>query len=145
MTRLVIAAALAAGALSVAACGSSATPAEPAASSSTAAPASPAATLGPLTLAAFPSTTDGKLAKGICGQWAGLRSQYAARLGTDSATQLEGWLSGPAWNTEYTDQAALGNDPRYLKIEVAFGAGTVGDEATTADVSAMDKACHDGD
>lgn len=137
MTRLLIAAALAAGALSVAACGSAAT--------SSAAPASPAATLAPLTLAAFPSTTDGKLAKGICGQWAALRSQYAARLGTDSATQLEGWLSGPAWNTEYTDQTALGNDPRYSRIEVAFGAGTVGDEATTADAAAMDKACHDGD
>lgn len=144
MTRLLIAAALAASALSAAACGSSASSPAPAALPA-AVPASPAVTLGPLALATFPSTTDGRLAKGICGQWAALRSQYAARLGTDSATQLEGWLSGPAWNTEYNDQTALGNDPRYSRIEVAFGAGTVGDEATTADAAAMDKACRAGD
>lgn len=108
-------------------------------------PASAPFSLGPLTLASFPSTTDGRLARGTCEQWAGLRNEYAERASADSPYQLNQWFSGPGWQKEWNDANSLGGDPRYSNIETAFGVGTVGDEASAASAKAMDQACAAGD
>lgn len=144
MRRLIPCAIAAAGAvLALSACGSSGPAASspaPAATSS----AAPAATLGPLTLGTFPSTTDGKLARGICQAWAGLRAQYASNLENDSPVQLTQWFSGPAWATAASDAMRLGNDPAFTALESAYGVATVGDTASIAGARLLDKACAKG-
>jgi hypothetical protein len=141
--------ALAATALAVCACSPASSPAAaiataPAASSSAPAAAAPAATLGPLTLGAFPGTTDGRLAKDTCEQWQGLRGQYAARLAADTPYQLNQWFSGPDWHAAWTDVNKLGDDPAYGNLETAFGVALVGDMASIPDARLIDKACAAG-
>lgn len=146
---VLLAAALAAGVLAVSACGSSASSsATISAAAASAPPLSPpptAVTLAPLTLASFPATTDGELAKGICQQWQGLRQQYEDRTVTDSPYALNQWFSSAAWQPEDSDASALNGDPAYSKIETAFGVGTVGDDASAGAVREMDAACAAGD
>lgn len=115
---------------------SSAPPAAPAATS--------AATLGPLTLGPFPSTHDGKLARGICQAWSGLRSQYAANVGNDSPVQLNQWFSGPSWHVVLADGTALGNAPAFSGLEAALGVATTGDTASIPSARALDAACAKG-
>ncbi len=149
--RKLIAAAAVTAALSLTACGPSSPSAAPAAAASSrtaqaaaARPAPPAA-LGQLTLARFPSTSSGKEARGICETWQKLRREYAGRLAADSPYQLNQWFSGPDWHKSWEDGAALGNDPAYSNLEVAYGTATVGDEAGAATIKQMDEACAKGD
>lgn len=108
-------------------------------------PASAPFALGPLTLAGFPSTADGRLARGICGQWAGLRQEYASRASADSPYQLNGWLSGPDWHKAWSDGNDLGDDPAYPDLETALGVVMTGDMAGAPAARAMDQACAAGD
>jgi predicted small lipoprotein YifL len=148
--RQTIAAALAAAAvLSLAACGPS-SPAPAAAPASPTTPSTPAAlpkaaAAGPLKLAAFPSASGGKDARGVCEQWAGLRGEYAGRTATDSPYQLNQWFSSAAWRKAWSDATALGNDPAYANLETAYGLATLGDAAGPANARLMDSACAKGD
>ena len=101
--------------------------------------------LAPLTPGHFPDTADGKLAKAICGHWAGLRQEYVNRAADDSAYQMNQWLSGPAWSKVQDDSAALGDDPAYSHLETALGAGLAGDDAGPESAAAIDKACEAAD
>lgn len=101
--------------------------------------------LAPLTLGRFSATTDGKLAKGICGQWQGLRQEYAQRLTVDTPYQMNQWFSSADWAKEYADSSQLGGDPAYSNLEAALGVATVGDEASAASAAAVDKACERAD
>lgn len=148
MRNLIAAAALAAGALSVTACGSSSPPpaaAAPAATAAATAPASAPVTLGPLKLASFPPTAAGTEARSVCRAWQGLRREYASRLSSDSPYKLNQWFSSAAWHKSWEDAAALGNDPAYAQLEVAYGTATVGDMAGAGTAREMDKACAKGD
>lgn len=121
-----------------------ATPAAPPSSSAVAtSPATPAPA-GPLVLAHFPSTTDGKLARDICEQWARLRAEYYSRVQQDTPYQLNQWFSSSDWARENNDGLQLGDDPDYSNIETAFGAGLVGDMASIASGRQIDRACSAG-
>ena len=148
MTRHVPAAiALAAAALALSACSAGSSASSPAASAPAPAAtsaAAPDATLGPLTLGAFPATTDGRLAKAICQAWSGLRAQYAANAQNDSPVQLNQWFSGPAWDGARADAVKLGNATAYAGLEAAYGVATVGDTASVANALLLDKACAKG-
>jgi hypothetical protein len=141
--RLIATAAVAAAVAGLAACSSAGSSSSSAVATQAAAPASaPAApTLAPLTLGAFPSTTDGTLARDICQAWTGLRQQYAAQLGADTAYELNQWFSGPDWAPVQSDATKLGNDPAYGNIETALGLVITGDAASTANAQLLDKAC----
>ena len=101
----------------------------------------PAASLGALALGRFPSTADGKLAKAICKSWATLRREYVQKITVDTAYQLNGWFSSPAWSTIQNDAMTLGNDPAYSNLETAVGVGITGENASAASAKAIDKAC----
>jgi hypothetical protein len=133
--------------LAAAACSSGSPAALPAGSQAApaaTAAAAPVQTLGPLTLGHFPSTKDGRLAKGICQAWARLRGQYASRVENDSPYQLNQWFSGPDWATERSDGMALGGDPAYADLEGAMGVATVGGTASINTARNVDKACAAG-
>lgn len=127
----------------------SAAPSHAASSSATPAPALPppptAVTLGPLSLAGFPSTTAGTEARGICEAWLGLRQQYENRTVDDSPFQLNQWFSSPAWAKVQSDGNALGNDPAYSHLETALGETLAGDVAGAETIKLMDSACSKGD
>ena len=150
-TKTLAAAALAAAALSATACGASA-PAVSAASAAVSSPVAPplsppptAVTLAPLKLADFPSSAVGNDARGVCEAWLTLRQQYENRMVTDSPYQLNQWFSSSAWHKSWTDANALGNDPAYSHLEVAYGIATVGDMVDSGTVKQMDGACAKGD
>jgi len=133
--------------LALAACSSNtpAASAPPASSAPAATAAGPAApTLGPLTLGRFPSTTDGRAAKGLCQAWAGLRAEYAANVYNDSPDQLNQWFSGPAWQQARAEAGQLGNAAAYSGLIAAYGVATVGDTASVDSARNVDKACAAG-
>ena len=141
-------------ALLASACGSSFPTAAAGGTSASAAPPSSSAIDAPpptvasprqLLPARFPSTTDGKLARDICEQWARLRAEYYSRVQQDTAYQLNQWFSSSQWAREDTDSMQLGGDPDYSNIETAFGAGLVGDLANVASARQIDRACSAGD
>lgn len=148
MRRILAIAAIPVALAAIAACSSSpaGTGATTPAATTAAAPvsASPEPTLGPLALGHFPSTTDGRLAKAICGQWQELRGQYAGNVVNDPPVQLNQWFSSPAWKAVQADAAKLGNDPVYANLETALGVGMVGDTASIATAQEIDKACAAG-
>jgi hypothetical protein len=133
--------------LTLAAC-SSASPAAsvPAPSSAPAAPAAAptAPALGPLTLGKFPSTADGRAAKGLCQAWANLRALYASNVDNDSPVQLNQWFSGPDWAQARSAAAKLGNSVDWASLAAAYGVATVGDTASLATARNVDKACAAG-
>jgi hypothetical protein len=139
--------------LLVSACGtSSPAPAATSIATPAALPSSPAAaspatevTPGPLTLAHFPSTTDGKLARDECEQWVQLRAEYYSRVQNDTPYQLNQWFSSSDWAKEINDSYPLGADPDYSNIETAFAGGLVGDMASVASARQIDRACAAGD
>ncbi len=147
MDRILPVAAVAA-LLALAACSSGSTPAPPssvaATSHAVAAPASPDPTLGPLSIGHFPATTNGRLAKGLCEAWSGLRAQYASNVVNDSPVQLNQWFSGPDWATPRGDADKLGNAPAYTSLEAAYGLATLGDTAGIPNAEALDRACAKG-
>jgi hypothetical protein len=114
--------------------------------SSSAVAASPSATAsaGPLVLAHFPSTTDGRLARGICRSWARLRVEYYQLVQQDSSYQLNQWFSSANWSTINNDGEQLGNDPAYSNLETALGVGMVGDMANVGTARQIDLACAKG-
>jgi len=128
---------------------SSGTPATTAAPAGTAAsgPAAPStsANLAPLKLGHFPATTDGRLARTICKQWAGLRQQYVSRVAADTPYQLNQWFSSRAWSKVQNDSMALGDDPAYSKLETAIGVAIFGDSASASSAKSVDKACEAAD
>jgi hypothetical protein len=135
--------------LALAACSSSSPAASAPPASSAAAPAGTAAgsaapTLGPLTLGRFPSTTDGRAAKGLCQAWAGLRTEYAANVYNDSPYQLNQWFSGSAWQQARAEAGKLGNAAAYSSLIAAYGIATVGDTASLDTARNVDKACATG-
>lgn len=115
-----------------------------AAASSPVAPGT-AKNLAPLTLGHFPGTSDGKLAKAICEQWAALRQEYAGKVTIDSAYQMNQWFSSSAWAAVQTDATQLGNAPEFGNLETALGVAMVGDMASTANAASLDKACQAAD
>ena len=139
----VIPAALATAFLAACSAASSAPP-----TSSAAAPAAtsaaPDATLGPLRLGHFPSTADGRAAKGLCEAWQRLRTQYAYDLVNDSPYQLEQWFSGPDWATARADADKVGNDPAYNSLIADYTVATIGDTASIDTARNVDKACAAG-
>lgn len=136
--------ALAVSALAVAACGPATSSASSSATTPAAASASAAATLGPLALGSFPATTDGRLAKSICSSWAGLRSEYATRVATDTPFQLNQWFSSPAWGTIQSDALKLPAEGAYVPITAALGVVFNGDTASIANARNLDRACAAG-
>lgn len=136
-------------ACTLAACGTVSSSSAPPAASSQGVLSPPAATpsaasLAPLTLASFPATADGRLARAICGTWAAQRGQYASRVTADTPGQVEQWLTGSAWKTAQADLTALGNAAAYSHLETAAGLA-LGIAASTANGKLMDKACSAGD
>lgn len=106
--------------------------------------AGPVATLAPLTLGHFPGTASGKLAKEICGQWAGLRRQYVQKITVDTAYQMNQWFSGPDWAKVQAASLNL-DDPAYSNLETALGTGLTGEDASAGSAAAIDKACEHAD
>jgi hypothetical protein len=100
--------------------------------------------LAPLTVGTFPHTTDGRLAKVICDQWAGLRTQYVSAVVNESPYQLNQWFSGPAWAKVQSGFLEIGDDPVYTKLSVAFSGVTVGDMADDSAAQQADEACEAG-
>jgi hypothetical protein len=150
MRRLPLAVPAALLAAGLAACSSSSSPAAstpPATSApaaTTAAAAAPDATLGALTLGHFPSTTDGRTAKGLCQAWSALRTQYASNVQNDSPVSLNQWFSGPDWAAARSEAGKLGNAPAYSSLVAAYGVATVGDTASIDTARNVDKACAAG-
>lgn len=136
--------------LALTACSSGSSPAAsaPLASSApaatTAAAVAPDATLGALTLGHFPSTTDGRAAKGLCQAWSALRVQYASNVQNDSPVSLNQWFSGPDWAQARSDAAKLGNSAAFATLVAAYGVATVGDTASVPTAQNVDKACAAG-
>lgn len=145
MRKLAVVAVTAAVAV-LAGCGSSASSSSAAAAPSSG-PAAPgtAPNLAPLTLGHFPGTADGKLAKGICEQWQGLRQEYVYRLTIDSPYQMNQWFSSSAWAKEYALANELDGAPAYSNLQGALGVATVGDDAGDAVAAEVDKACEKAD
>jgi hypothetical protein len=132
----------------LAACSSSASPAPSALATPSSHPSSaPAAKpLGPLVLGRFSSTTEGRLAKGICKSWQGLRQEYVSKVDSGTtAFDMNQWFSSPAWSTVQSDGMKLGNAPAYSNLETAVGVAITGDLATTGSAAAIDKACKAAD
>ena len=135
------------------ACNSSASPASSAPatpsshpSSATASSAPAAKPLGPLVLGRFSSTTEGRLAKGICKSWQGLRQEYVSKVDSGTtAFDMNQWFSSPAWSTVQSDGMKLGNAPAYSNLETAVGVAITGDLATKGSAAAIDKACKAAD
>jgi hypothetical protein len=134
--------------LALAACSSSSPASSAPPASSAAAPAAtsaaPDATLGALTLGHFPSTSDGRVAKGLCQAWSALRVQYASKVQNDSPVDLTRWFSGPDWAQARTDAAKLGNSAAFASLAAAYGLATVGDTASIPNAQNLDKACAAG-
>lgn len=136
-------------ALVAAACSSASTtpgapPATPAAVPAATSAPSPDATLGALTLGHFPSTSDGRAAKGLCEAWAGLRNQYASNVQDDSPVQLNQWFSGADWQQARSEAGKLGNSAAFTTLIAAYGVATVGDTASIDTARNLDKACAAG-
>jgi hypothetical protein len=106
--------------------------------------AAPDATLGPLTLGHFPSTSDGRTAKGLCQAWSALRVHYASNVQNDSPVDLNKWFSGSDWAQARSDAARLGNAAAYSTLIAAYGVATVGDTASLDTARNVDKACAAG-
>lgn len=105
---------------------------------------SPVPVLGKLTLAAFPSTTDGEQALELCEQWALLRGQYVSHVEADTPYQLDLWFSGPEWTTALSAQNTIDVNPFYSQLSTAFGIAMVPDVASIANARLVDKACAAG-
>lgn len=101
-------------------------------------------TLAPLTIADFPRTADGRLARDVCEQRAKLRTEYVSAVVNDSPYQLNQWFSGPDWAKAEADMSNIGGDPTYTNLSVAFAEATIGDMADDNTARQLDKACTDG-
>jgi hypothetical protein len=97
--------------------------------------------LGQLAFGTFRATGDGANALSLCEDWAGLRGQYVARVGTGTPYQLEQWFSSAVWRPAFNVSSSLRLDPHYGEVSVAFGLATTGAAASVGSAKLLDKAC----
>ena len=97
--------------------------------------------LGKLAFGTFRATGDGTNALSLCEDWAGLRGQYVARVGTGTPYQLEQWFSSALWRPAFNASRSLRLDPHYGEVSIAFGLATTGAAASVGSAKLLDQAC----